>query len=103
VEYLIVCYFRAIVETKIIASTEQITPSEEIPTSEEPPRKEKCKKSLRLTSDQIAKLNLVEGSNEVQFSVTTAYQGTTRCTCHIYLWRWDDKVVISDIDGTITK
>ena len=37
------------------------------------------------------------------FSVTTAYQGTTRCKCHIYLWRYDDKVVISDIDGTITK
>ncbi|KAK2720785.1 hypothetical protein QYM36_004604 [Artemia franciscana] len=94
---------QTVVETETIALTEQITPSEEIPASEEPPRKEKCKKSLRLTSDQIAKLNLVEGSNEVQFSVTTAYQGTTRCTCHIYLWRWDDKVVISDIDGTITK
>ena len=37
------------------------------------------------------------------FSVTTAYQGTTRCKCHIYRWRWDDKIVISDIDGTITK
>lgn len=44
-----------------------------------------------------------EGSNEAMFSVTTAYQGTTRCKCHIYLWRYDDKVVISDIDGTITK
>lgn len=35
--------------------------------------------------------------------MTTAYQGTTRCKCHIYKWRWDDKIVISDIDGTITK
>jgi phosphatidate phosphatase LPIN len=41
--------------------------------------------------------------NEVQFSVTTAYQGTTRCSCHLYLWKWSDKIVISDIDGTITK
>lgn len=23
--------------------------------------------------------------------------------CHIYLWKWDDRVVVSDIDGTITK
>ena len=23
--------------------------------------------------------------------------------CHIYLWKETDKVVISDIDGTITK
>ena len=43
------------------------------------------------------------GANEVQFSVTTAYQGTTRCRCHLYLWKSTDKIVISDIDGTITK
>lgn len=50
-----------------------------------------------------ASLNLKDGANEVVFSVTTAYQGTTRCKCHIYRWKWDDKIVISDIDGTITK
>lgn len=48
-------------------------------------------------------LNLRDGVNEVEFSVTTAYQGTTRCKCHLYKWKWDDKIVISDIDGTITK
>ncbi|XP_033220740.1 phosphatidate phosphatase LPIN3 isoform X2 [Belonocnema kinseyi] len=64
---------------------------------------EKYRKTLRLSSEQIATLNLKEGPNEVVFSVTTAYQGTTRCKCHIYRWRWDDKIVISDIDGTITK
>ncbi|CAB3371054.1 Hypothetical predicted protein [Cloeon dipterum] len=61
------------------------------------------RKTLRLSSDQIASLQLKEGANEVVFSVTTAYQGTTRCKCHVYRWRWDDKIVISDIDGTITK
>ena len=61
------------------------------------------RKTLRLSSEQIASLNLKEGVNEVVFSVTTAYQGTTRCKCFIYKWRWDDKIVISDIDGTITK
>uniref|UniRef100_A0A674J9H8 phosphatidate phosphatase n=1 Tax=Terrapene triunguis TaxID=2587831 RepID=A0A674J9H8_9SAUR len=60
------------------------------------------KKSLRLSSDQI-RLNLQDGPNEVVFSVTTQYQGTCRCEATIYLWNWDDKVVISDIDGTITK
>ncbi|XP_017772334.1 PREDICTED: phosphatidate phosphatase LPIN3 isoform X1 [Nicrophorus vespilloides] len=64
---------------------------------------EKCRKTLRLSSSQIKKLNLRNGMNEVVFSVTTAYQGTTRCSCHIYKWKWDDKIVISDIDGTITK
>lgn len=61
------------------------------------------RKVLRISSEQIENLNLVEGRNEVVFSVTTAYQGTTRCKCHIYLWRHDDKIIVSDIDGTITK
>ncbi|NXX32384.1 LPIN3 phosphatase, partial [Nicator chloris] len=61
------------------------------------------KKSLRLSSKQIGKLNLQDGPNEVAFSVTTQYQGTCRCEATIYLWNWNEKVVISDIDGTITK
>lgn len=64
---------------------------------------EKYRKSLRLTSEQIESLNLKEGVNEMVFSVTTAYQGTTRCKCYLFRWKHDDKVVISDIDGTITK
>ncbi|XP_034725114.1 phosphatidate phosphatase LPIN3-like [Etheostoma cragini] len=58
---------------------------------------------LRLTSNQIEQLNLCEGANKVVFSVTTQYQGTCRCEAAIYLWKWDDRVIISDIDGTITK
>lgn len=50
-----------------------------------------------------ASLNLKDGANEVVFSVTTAYQGTSRCKCHIYKWKHNDRIVISDIDGTITK
>ncbi|KAK1173699.1 hypothetical protein AOXY_G3877 [Acipenser oxyrinchus oxyrinchus] len=61
------------------------------------------KKSLRLSSDQIASLKLKEGPNDVVFSITTQYQGTCRCEGTIYLWNWDDKIIISDIDGTITK
>uniref|UniRef100_A0A8C7W7P6 phosphatidate phosphatase n=1 Tax=Oncorhynchus mykiss TaxID=8022 RepID=A0A8C7W7P6_ONCMY len=61
------------------------------------------KKSLRLSSDQIVSLKLREGPNDVTFSITTQYQGTCRCEGTIYLWNWDDKVIISDIDGTITK
>uniref|UniRef100_A0A669FBU2 phosphatidate phosphatase n=1 Tax=Oreochromis niloticus TaxID=8128 RepID=A0A669FBU2_ORENI len=61
------------------------------------------RKSLRLTSKQIEDLNLHEGANKVVFSVTTQYQGTCRCEAAIYLWNWDDRVIISDIDGTITK
>ncbi|XP_069092050.1 phosphatidate phosphatase LPIN1 isoform X1 [Pleurodeles waltl] len=61
------------------------------------------KKTLRLTSDQLKSLKLKNGPNDVVFSVTTQYQGTCRCEGTIYLWNWDDKIVISDIDGTITR
>ncbi|XP_077167039.1 phosphatidate phosphatase LPIN1 isoform X1 [Paroedura picta] len=61
------------------------------------------KKTLRLTSEQLKSLNLKNGPNDVIFSVTTQYQGTCRCEGTIYLWNWDDKVIISDIDGTITR
>uniref|UniRef100_A0A8B9K636 phosphatidate phosphatase n=1 Tax=Astyanax mexicanus TaxID=7994 RepID=A0A8B9K636_ASTMX len=61
------------------------------------------RKTLRLSSEQLASLQLKEGPNDVVFSVTTQYQGTCRCEGTIYLWKWDDKLVISDIDGTITR
>ncbi|XP_053315192.1 phosphatidate phosphatase LPIN1 isoform X2 [Spea bombifrons] len=61
------------------------------------------KKTLRLSSDQLKSLKLKSGPNDVVFSVTTQYQGTCRCEGTIYLWNWDDKIVISDIDGTITR
>ncbi|CAG4979331.1 unnamed protein product [Parnassius apollo] len=70
---------------------------------QKPRRYSTFRKTLRLSSEQIKKLNLREGMNEMVFSVTTAYQGTTRCKCNVFRWRHDDKVVISDIDGTITK
>nr|XP_032646253.1 phosphatidate phosphatase LPIN2-like [Chelonoidis abingdonii] len=60
------------------------------------------KKSLRLLR-QIAKLKLRDGPNDVVFSITTQYQGTCRCAGTIYLWNWNDRIIISDIDGTITK
>ncbi|XP_014674610.1 PREDICTED: phosphatidate phosphatase LPIN2-like isoform X2 [Priapulus caudatus] len=64
---------------------------------------ERFKKSIRLSPEQLAKLNLQPGPNEITFSVTTKMQGTTRCYSTIYLWNYDDKLVISDVDGTITK
>jgi len=61
------------------------------------------KKTINLGSDDLKKLNLKYGENEVCFWVTTMYQGTCRVTASVYKWKESDKVVISDIDGTITK
>ena len=60
-------------------------------------------RSLRLSSDELKALQLQYGSNEARFSVTTKFQGTSWCSCHIYLFKHSEKIVISDIDGTITK
>ncbi|KUI60504.1 Nuclear elongation and deformation protein 1 [Cytospora mali] len=55
-------------------------------------------KTLRLTSDQLKALNLKPGENSLSFTVNKA-----TCSAFMYLWKHDTPVVISDIDGTITK
>uniref|UniRef100_A0A3Q2WXW5 phosphatidate phosphatase n=1 Tax=Haplochromis burtoni TaxID=8153 RepID=A0A3Q2WXW5_HAPBU len=92
-------------ETKELnAAAPALTPTERVQTENQAPQPcHSYKKSLRLSSDQIASLKLRKGPNDMTFSITTQYQGTCRCAGTIYLWNWDDKVIISDIDGTITK
>ncbi|KAJ3252318.1 hypothetical protein HK103_001624 [Boothiomyces macroporosus] len=60
-------------------------------------------KSLRLTSDQLKSLNLQDGPNTIQFTVNSGFQGKAVTQAKIYLWNYDDQIVISDVDGTITK
>ncbi|KAI0996922.1 Nuclear elongation and deformation protein 1 [Podosphaera aphanis] len=55
-------------------------------------------KTLRLTSDQLKALGLKNGPNPMSFTVNRA-----TCQAYMYLWRYDVPIVISDIDGTITK
>ncbi|KYO03151.1 putative HAD superfamily protein [Plasmodium gaboni] len=61
------------------------------------------RKSLRPTSEQLQSLNLKEGANTITFLVTSSLQGTKSITGNIYLWKKNAKIVISDVDGTITK
>ncbi|KAF8076685.1 nuclear elongation and deformation protein 1 [Lyophyllum atratum] len=61
----------------------------------------KFAKTLRLTSDQLKALNLKPGANTITFSLSTS--GTIACTARIFVWDSTDFVVVSDIDGTITK
>lgn len=55
-------------------------------------------KTLRLSSDQLKTLGLKRGPNPISFSVNRA-----TCSAYIYLWKQEVPIVISDIDGTITK
>lgn len=92
----------------------------------------KMVRSITPTSEQLASLNLKEGSNPVTFTFSTAMLGKQRVsslvsyplqlmetrpfTCYkffncfteqvdarIYLWKWNTRIIISDVDGTITK
>ena len=57
-------------------------------------------KTIRLTSEQLKCLDLRYGQNDLEFSID---HGKAIVTAKLYVWRWDVPVVISDIDGTITK
>ncbi|XP_020593461.1 LOW QUALITY PROTEIN: phosphatidate phosphatase PAH1-like [Phalaenopsis equestris] len=55
------------------------------------------------TTEQIGSLNLKDGQNMVAFSFSTRVLGKQQVDAHIYLWKWNARIVISDVDGTITK
>lgn len=73
------------------------TPPKTPPESSGDPNRNYAK-TLRLTSDQLKALGLKPGPNPMSFTVNRA-----TCQAYMYLWRYDVPIVISDIDGTITK
>ena len=46
-------------------------------------------------------LSLKPGANTITFSLSTS--GVIACTARIFVWDSTDLVLVSDIDGTITK
>lgn len=84
-----------------------------------PTSRRRFAKTLRLTSDQLVgcfhphlplprfklsrqkALDLKAGANNITFSLSAS--GVIACTARIFVWDSTDLVLISDIDGTITK
>lgn len=66
------------------------------------PKKRKVRTNLP-TSEQLASLNLKEGQNMITFTFLTSLWGKQQVDARIYLWKWNTRIVISDVDGTITK
>ncbi|KAI1319801.1 hypothetical protein EDD11_003186 [Mortierella claussenii] len=79
------------------------TPSKRQQSQDSKANSKRYAKTLRLTSEQLRSLNLKKGANTLTFSVTSSYQGKAICSAKLFLWDHDVQVVISDIDGTITK
>ena len=92
-------------------AVEVVSSDEEGPREVPPPqvprqhsfRKREYHLTNKLSSEQLASLPLKPGPNTLVFSITTKYQGTAKAACSIYLWNYNDKLVVSDIDGTITR
>ncbi|XP_062157953.1 phosphatidate phosphatase PAH2 isoform X4 [Alnus glutinosa] len=63
----------------------------------------KIVREMTPTSEQLASMNLKEGRNTVTFTFSTAMLGKQQVDARIYLWKWNTRIVISDVDGTITK
>ena len=72
------------------------SPSQHVPASGDPNKN--YAKTLRLTSDQLKAMDLKSGANTMSFTVNRA-----TCTATLWYWKHDVPIVISDIDGTITK
>ncbi|KAJ9470415.1 Phosphatidate phosphatase PAH1 [Diplonema papillatum] len=53
--------------------------------------------------EQLAKLNLKVGRNDIKFLVDSRMRGVQRLECRAYVVSNHTKIVVSDIDGTITK
>lgn len=60
-------------------------------------------KTLTPSSEQLKSLNLQPGENEITFSVKSRLQGDQFVTGKIFMWDYRTKIVISDVDGTITR
>ncbi|PXF41843.1 Phosphatidate phosphatase PAH2 [Gracilariopsis chorda] len=56
--------------------------------------------SLRPTTEQLMELDLKPGPNSIRFVVESS---SVELSCRIFLWGCHSKIVISDVDGTITR
>lgn len=60
-------------------------------------------RSLFPSQNMIIQLGLNKGKNEICFACKTSLAGVQTVKAYIYLWPRDIKIVLVDIDGTITK
>uniref|UniRef100_A0A7S3XFC2 LNS2/PITP domain-containing protein n=1 Tax=Picocystis salinarum TaxID=88271 RepID=A0A7S3XFC2_9CHLO len=61
------------------------------------------RRSLTPTSEQLASMGLQDGRNLITFTFKTSMWGIQQVQCYLYLINWDSKLVVTDVDGTITK
>ncbi|KAF8049295.1 hypothetical protein N665_2246s0003 [Sinapis alba] len=81
------------------SSSKDVSEPEEKQQEKSLPRPvKKTVRALAPTSEQLASLDLKEGMNTVNFTFSTNI-----VDARIYLWKWNARIVVSDVDGTITR
>ena len=66
------------------------------------PRK-RFRKALDPSSRQLSQMNLEPGQNLVTFTFNTTIWGVQQLHAYLFLYPWNIRLVVSDIDGTITR
>ncbi|XP_027174613.1 phosphatidate phosphatase PAH1 isoform X1 [Coffea eugenioides] len=92
----------AVADSESGSQSQPVEATRTAPDGKESPQKPLMRTNVP-TSDQIASLNLKEGQNMVTFTSFSRVLGPQKVEAHIYLWKWNARIVISDVDGTITK
>ena len=59
--------------------------------------------SLFPTEEQIKAMDLKQGKNEISFAIETFLGGIQILKSNIYFWPHNIKIILWDIDGTVTK
>ncbi|KAL9812940.1 Phosphatidate phosphatase PAH2 [Arabidopsis thaliana] len=93
---------RSTKEAEASPSGDTAEPEEKQEKSSPRPMK-KTVRALTPTSEQLASLDLKDGMNSVTFTFSTNIVGTQQVDARIYLWKWNSRIVVSDVDGTITR
>eukprot|EP00744_Colponema_vietnamica_P001504 GILI01002485.1.p1 GENE.GILI01002485.1~~GILI01002485.1.p1 ORF type:complete len:750 (-),score=177.32 GILI01002485.1:588-2693(-) len=60
-------------------------------------------RTLTPIAADLKRLNLKEGANLIRYRTTSSLRGSTYIEGRIFLWGPNTKIVVSDVDGTITK
>ena len=62
-----------------------------------------ARRTFNPNSRILERLNLQKGKNTITFVCNSRLTGENRLESNIFLWDYTDKIVISDVDGTITR
>jgi phosphatidate phosphatase LPIN len=92
-------------EVTVATATQSVDEQDLVPRKAKSKSKRRVKKRFTATALEVGALakTVTAGKNLVTFQFTSSVWGKQTVKAHLWVWGWQAKVVISDVDGTITK